>query len=141
MTRVRRGRDLGLYLLEGGKRPEKMERLVTPRTPFPDPPSWMQPEAQKLYTETTRRLEELQIASEVDTELVISYVMGAMMLRECERKVSNVGLAKSRCARLWQATNLRWMDMAKQLGLTPAARTGMRLKPAEPIAPEKQLFG
>ena len=129
-------RSVELRLIEGTKSDHgELARPVAPTSNYPDPPAWFQPEAIKVYHETIRRLREIAVASEVDYDFLITYVMTIMVVRECERAFAKVGVARSRKFKTWEATSRRMLAMSKELGLTPAARSGMRIKPEEPKLP------
>lgn len=136
-----RARPVELRLIEGTKPTSPdLNRPIAPASHFPPAPVWFQPEAVKLYDETCRRLSELRVGSEIDTDCVITYVMGVMVLRECERAFAKVGVSRSRKFKTWEATHRRVHAMARDLGLTPAARSGMRIQPNEPEPAVKDLF-
>lgn len=129
-------RSVELRLIEGTKSGNsQLDRPVAPSTNYPDPPAWFQPEAVKVYHETIRRLREIAVASEVDYDFLITYCMTIMVMRECERAFAKVGVARSRKYKMWEATSRRLLAMSKELGLTPASRSGMRIKPEEPRGP------
>ena len=136
-----RARTVELRLIDGTKptHPD-LDRPTTPSTRYPDPPAWFQPEAASIYHETVRRLGEIGVASEVDYDFLVSYVMTIMIMRECERAFAKVGVTRSRKFKIWEASARRQAVMAKELGLTPASRSGMRIKPAEAAPPVKDLF-
>jgi phage terminase small subunit len=136
-----RARTVELRLLQGTNTgADDLNRPIAPETGFPPAPVWFQPEAASLYHDTVRRLGEINVASEVDTDMLISYIMGVMILRDCERAFSRVGVARSHKFKTWEATHRRVAAMQKDLGLTPAARSGMRIKPNEPTSAVKQMF-
>jgi P27 family predicted phage terminase small subunit len=138
----RPARSVELRLIEGTKTDDvELNRPIAPESSFPDPPVWFQPEAEKVYRNVIRRLGELRVGSEVDTDMVVSYVMGISILRECERAFAKVGVARSKKYRVWESTQRRVHAMARELGLTPAARSGMRITPNEvPEPATKDLF-
>src|SRR5215831_1530001 len=97
-----------LRLIEGTRATHPdLNRPVPPTSSFPDPPVWFQPEAVKLYHDTVRRLGEIDVASEVDTDFVVTYVMAVMAQRECERAMSRLGVSRSRKFTTWEKVNRR----------------------------------
>src|SRR4029453_17477757 len=90
-------RSVQLRLIEGARsRPPDLNRPVAPAADYPDPPAWFQPEAVKIYHETIRRMREIAVASEVDYDFLVTFVMTIMVVRECERSFAKVGVARSR---------------------------------------------
>lgn len=130
-----------LRLLQGTRSTSpELDRPIAPASTYPPPPEWFTDEARSLYFDTVRRLGEINVASEVDTDYLLTYVQGVLILRDCERSFMKVGVARSRKHRMWETTHRRVHTMARELGLTPAARSGMRIKPNEVASPVKELF-
>ena len=135
-----RARAMELRLIEGTAGKYGVPQIVSPPTDFAAPPAWFTPEAISCFHETVRRLGEINSASEVDTDILISYVMAIQVLRECERAFARTGVTRSKKFKTWEATHRRVLHMQRNLGLTPAARSGMRIKPNEPEPLVKDLF-
>jgi phage terminase small subunit len=127
-----RTRTVELKLIEGRRSDQiNTDAPVAPDTAFPEPPPWFQPGAIACYHDTIRKLTELGLASEVDVDLVVNYVMAVQVCRECERQLSQRGLA-SRKFTTWERASRRLHALARELGLSPASRTAIRTKASAP---------
>lgn len=89
-----------------------------------------------IYREAARRLSELKLGSEVDTEYLISYAMCVAIMRRCEKAVIDPDVVDPGYAiNTWEKAARRFHAMTRELGLSPAGRSGLRLAPesSEPV--------
>jgi phage terminase small subunit len=94
-----------------------------------------------IYREAARRLTEIKLGSEVDTEYLISYAMCVAIMRRCEKAVIDPDVVDPGYAiNTWEKAARRFHSMTRELGLSPAGRSGLRFTVDEPEPAAPDLF-
>ena len=140
-TRGRKPKPTALKLLEGnpGKRPINQNE-PQPENKAPRCPSWLEPEAKKEWKRMSKTLESMGVLTQVDGAAFSGYCQAYARWKEAEEFLSKHGtIFKTPSGYIQQVpqvsiaqTYLKVMkDFCSEFGLTPAARTRIRVDTAE----------
>ena len=140
-TRGRQPKPTGLKILEGnpGKRPLN-DKEPQPEKKAPRCPSWLEPEAKKEWKRMAKTLEAIGVLTQIDKAAFAGYCQAYARWKEAEEFLSKHGtIFKAPSGYIQQVpqvsiaqTYLKVMkDFCSEFGLTPAARTRIRVDTTE----------
>jgi len=143
-TRGRKPKPTAIKVLEGnpGKRPLNANE-PKPEKKSPKCPSWLEPEAKKEWRRMAKVLESLGVLTEIDAAAFAGYCQAYARWKEAEEFLSKHGtIFKTPSGYIQQVpqvsiaqTYLKVMkDFCSEFGLTPAARTRIKVDVEEKSA-------
>ena len=143
-TRGRKPKPTAIKVLEGnpGKRSLNAKE-PKPEKKSPKCPSWLEPEAKKEWRRMSKVLERLGVLTEIDAAAFAGYCQAYARWKEAEEFLSKHGtIFKTPSGYIQQVpqvsiaqTYLKVMkDFCSEFGLTPAARTRIRVDVEEASA-------
>jgi len=143
-TRGRKPKPTAIKVLEGnpGKRPLNANE-PKPEKKSPKCPSWLEPEAKKEWRRMAKVLERLGVLTEIDAAAFAGYCQAYARWKEAEEFLSKHGtIFKTPSGYIQQVpqvsiaqTYLKVMkDFCSEFGLTPAARTRIKVDVEEKSA-------
>ena len=136
--RGRKPKPTALKILEGnpGKRPLN-DKEPKPENKAPRCPSWLEPEAKKEWKRMAKTLETLGVLTQVDKAAFAGYCQAYARWREAEEFLSKHGtIFKTPSGYIQQVPQVSiarnylqtMKDFCSEFGLTPAARTRIRVE-------------
>lgn len=146
-----------ILALRGSKEAKYREELGTSVSKLPDPPEWLRPAAQEMFTLVCGYTQRMGTLAESDTEVIARYAAIWDRWREAEMQLAKTGcgyveiLAPDGSLRFtrpskWQyqanASHEQLRQLETVLGLTPADRTRMGYGAVKVAGdPVDELFG
>jgi phage terminase small subunit len=129
--RGRPAKPTKLHVVQGTDRPDRMKKRV--REPVPtgaigDPPSWLQPEAKRVWREIVAGYGEVAVLTILDRQQLMTYCQMFARWVESEKAREYVPLPASFIATM--------ASLGGKLGLNPSDRTRLRT----PAPPERDPF-
>lgn len=115
-----------------GDRPDRIN-TKEPKAPSTGPrcPSWLSPDAKKVWRRTTKQLESMKILSEADQDVIVAYVNAVVLYERATKIVDEVGvlvegrrdgMVKNPAVQVQRDQAQLIRQLAGELGLTPSSR-------------------
>ncbi|MGO9919510.1 MAG: phage terminase small subunit P27 family [Isosphaeraceae bacterium] len=134
---------IAIHRAQGSFRADRHGGSPEPKAATPKAPKWLGKEAKALWRYFASRLAEVRVLTELDQQCLAVYVAAAARLAKAEAEIAKTGeVVKSPAG--FAVTN-PWVQIAlkctetmrhygEQLGLSPAARTRIKINPNRPAA-------
>lgn len=117
-------------------------------------PKWLNKYAKRVWTEVVPELHRLGVLAKIDCGVLASYCLAMGKVAECEEKIKADGLmltmrddkgnVKWVQPSPYASLTLKWTAQARtlaaELGLTPSARTRLKVPGKEPLTNKWQRF-
>lgn len=142
-----------LRLLHGTHREDRYGAAAQEVRPPPsalDAPSWLRPFAVELWNYIAPRLATFKLLTEYDRECLAAMCSAYQILRDADDNIREHGLTQltdkgrvlaNPCVAIRSAAAAEFDRWARQFGLTPSARQGMKSGDASRDADELKFFG
>lgn len=152
--RGRKPLPTALKILRGETRPSRInQNEPQPARTAPKMPPWLHEPARKIWKQLVKQLAEMNVLSSADEAVMACYCVTYARMQQAEVKVRETGGDVVRSPNGFPQVN-PWLSiqreaqkelkgLAIELGLTPCARTKIKVQPLRPAVtgPKAEYFG
>ena len=131
-------KPIALHRAQGTYRKDRHGGTPEPRAAVPTSPTWLDAEAQEVWVYFSGRLAEVNVLTELDQQALAIYCNAAARLARAEKAIATTGeviktpagfAAPNPWIGIAQKSQETMLRYGQELGLSPAARTRLKVSP------------